>query len=189
MLGLLIPVRDVDGRIVALKIRADQAGDGPRYTTLSSKKHGGPGPGAQCHVPLHPGLATDVVRITEGELKADVATVLSGVLTLGIPGVAQWRMALPILEAFQPKTILLAWDADWRRNPAVACSLADAAQELTQQGYHVQFEYWCPDQGKGIDDVLSAGHVPERRHWTYALAAKTRGLSGTKAPKGVMCHG
>jgi hypothetical protein len=187
--GLLIPQRDTAGRIVALLIRPDDPTHG-KYLALSSAKYDGPSPGANCHVPRFvPVAPASDIRLTEGILKADFATVLSAVLTLGLPGVSAWRMALPILEQLQPKNILLAWDADWRRNPAVACSLADAAMELTQQGYHVQFEYWCPDKGKGIDDVLSAGHVPERRHWTYALAAKTRGLSGTKAPKGVMCHG
>jgi hypothetical protein len=44
-----------------------------------------------------------------------VATALSGVLTLGIPGVAPWRMALKVLEQLQPKTVLLAWGANWRR--------------------------------------------------------------------------
>ena len=51
--GLLIPVRNLDGHIVALKVRADDPGDGPKYTTISSAKHGGPSPGAQVHVPLH----------------------------------------------------------------------------------------------------------------------------------------
>src|SRR5262249_48391116 len=73
--GLLIPVCDFKGRIIALKVRADDPGDGPKYTTMSSAKHGGPSPGAQVHVPLH-SSQSDIVRLTEGELKADVATAL-----------------------------------------------------------------------------------------------------------------
>lgn len=95
--GLLIPVRDPEGRIVALKVRADDPGDGPKYTMISSAKHGGPSPGAQVHVPLYDGLRGETIRLTEGELKADVATALSGLLTVSIPGVTMWRKALPVL--------------------------------------------------------------------------------------------
>src|SRR5262249_51636896 len=88
--GLLIPVRDLDRRIVALKVRADTPGHGSKYTTISSAKHGGPSPGAPVHVPLYDGARGTTVRLTEGELKADVATALSEPLTLSIPGVAMW---------------------------------------------------------------------------------------------------
>jgi hypothetical protein len=86
--GLLVPVRDTKGRILALKVRADDAGDGSKYTYMSSSKHGGPGAGAQVHVSLSDGPDENAVRLTEGELKADVATTLTGVLTVSIPGVS-----------------------------------------------------------------------------------------------------
>ena len=64
--GMLVPVRNIEGRIVALKIRADEA-EGSKYTYLSSTKYGGPGPGSQVHVPLHDDLDLNVVRLTEGD--------------------------------------------------------------------------------------------------------------------------
>src|SRR5262249_36111486 len=67
--GLLIPVRNLHGYIVALKVRADESGAGAKYTTMSSTKYGGPGPGAPVHVPLHTPCPVTPVRITEGELK------------------------------------------------------------------------------------------------------------------------
>ncbi len=63
--GLLIPVRSVDGHIVALKVRVDHPGEGPKYTYLSSTHHHGPGPGAPVHVPLHTLSLGASVRITE----------------------------------------------------------------------------------------------------------------------------
>jgi hypothetical protein len=49
--GLLIPVRDVAGRIVACKIRPDDPGpDGAKYVWLSSTAHDGASPGAPAHV-------------------------------------------------------------------------------------------------------------------------------------------
>jgi hypothetical protein len=171
---MLIPVRDIDGRIVALKVRADHPGDGPKYTTISSAKYGGPSPGAQVHVPLHSGQG-DTVRLTEGELKADVATVLSGLCTISIPGVAMWRKALPVLEGWRPQQVLLAFDADWRTNPHVAQALGHAALALVKAAYEVQVEDWAPALGKGVDDLLAAGHTPVWRSATLAFGAMLRG--------------
>lgn len=42
--GLLVPVRDAEGRIVALKVRRDDPGDGPKYLYVSSTHGGEPGP-------------------------------------------------------------------------------------------------------------------------------------------------
>src|SRR5207245_1887547 len=111
--------------------------------------HGGPGPGAPVHVPLHAFSTEAPVRITEGELKADVATVLSGVLTIAMPGVSVWRQALPALQDLQATRVLLAFDADWRTNPHVAQALGHAASALVEAGYEVQVEDWEPTRGKG----------------------------------------
>jgi hypothetical protein len=86
--GLAIPLRDHLGRILGLKVRSDDAEADPKYTTVSSTKYGGPSPGAPVHMPLHKQMSCNVIRVTEGELKADVATVLTGVLTIAIPGVS-----------------------------------------------------------------------------------------------------
>jgi hypothetical protein len=138
--GLLIPVRDLDGYIVALKVRADAPGDGSKYTTISSTKYAGPSPGAPVHVPLYAGMRGNTIRLTEGELKADVTTVLSGLLTLSIPGVAMWRKALPVLQDLQASQVLLAFDTDWRTNPHVAQALGHAALALVKAGYAVHVE-------------------------------------------------
>jgi hypothetical protein len=173
--GLLIPVRDRDGHIVALKVRADDPGDGPKYTTISSTKHGGPSPGAPVHIPHHGSLRGETIRLTEGELKADVASALSGMLTVSIPGVTMWRKVLPVFEALQPRQILLAFDADWRTNPHVAHALGQAAFALVKAGYEVQVEVWDPALGKGIDDLLSAGYPPTVQSVALAFGAAVRG--------------
>jgi len=106
--GLVVPVRDLTGRVVALKVRCDAQGDGPKYLYISSTACGGPGPGAPVHVPVQAGQRghRDAIRVTEGELKADAATHLSGILTISVPGVSAWRGVIPVL-------------ADWPRG---ACS-------------------------------------------------------------------
>src|SRR5262249_39600400 len=131
-----------------------------KYTTISSAKAGGPSPGAQVHVPLHDAPTSDTVRVTEGELKADVATVFSGILTVSVPGVAMWRKVLPVFEALQPQRVLLAFDADWRTNTHVERACGEASAALVGAGYRVAVESWEPALGKGVDDVLAAGHTP-----------------------------
>src|SRR5215211_7802659 len=111
--GMLVPARDADGRVVALKVRADDPGNGSKYSYMSSSNYGGPGPGSPLHVPLLeeavPGTAA---RLTEGELQADVATALSGMLSVSVPGVSSWRNALPVLKALGFGKVHLAFDAD-----------------------------------------------------------------------------
>src|SRR5262249_51780807 len=98
--GLVVPCRDRAGRVVALKVRRDEAGGrGPRYVYVSSRRHNGPGPGAPAHVPLGTPKTAELVRLTEGELKADVAYALTGLPTVSAPGVGSWRPALDVLRA------------------------------------------------------------------------------------------
>ena len=128
--GTLIPVRDLKNRIIALKVRADD-GDGPKYSSISSYNHGGAGAGAHIHVPLFDGDCS-TVRVTEGELKADVATSLSGILTLGLPGVTNYRQVIPILKDLGASTVLLAIDADAREKKPVARAMAGLAKDLSE---------------------------------------------------------
>jgi len=182
--GTLIPVRDTEERIVALKVRADDPGEGPKYSYLSSSKYGGPGPGSQVHVPLFedPNRSA-AARLTEGELKADVATVLTEVLTVSIPGVSSWRNALPVFKALGVSKVHLAFDADARRNRNVARALSNAFRALDEQGFEVVLEAWPEEQGKGIDDLLVAGHRPtlklgdEVRKAVNEILAEANGFS------------
>jgi hypothetical protein len=183
--GLIIPVRNPDGQIIALKLRADDDAAHSRYSTLSSRAHGGPGPGAHIHVPLHDGLATQTVRVTEGELKADVAQQRTGILTLALPGVSSWRPVVPILRAFGVQTVLIAFDSDWRINPHVASALTRTAKTLTDEGFNVQLEAWPTAWGKGIDDVLASGHEPEQRPFSH-IADETAATHAEESPRSVL---
>jgi hypothetical protein len=160
--GLAVPCRDREGRVVALKVRRDEAGEGtPRYVYVSSAGHGGPGPGSPVHVPLGTPAAAESARLTEGELKADVAQALTGTPTLSVPGVTNWRTALAALEALGVKTVRLAFDADCWDKPAVAQALSACAEALAGAGLALELERWDAADGKGIDDLLAAGKAPE----------------------------
>jgi AAA domain/3'-5' exonuclease/Domain of unknown function (DUF3854) len=177
--GMLVPARDGDGRVVALKVRAYDQGKGSRYSYLSSSKHEGPGPGSPLHVPLleefDPGT---VARLTEGELKADVATALSQMLSISVPGVSAWRKALPVLKALGFTQVHLAFDADARKNKGVARALSDAFGALDEQGFDIVLETWPEERGKGIDDLLAGGHKPDLKVGAEARKAINGTLAG-----------
>jgi hypothetical protein len=158
--GILVPIRDKERRIVALVVRLDAEHTSGKYRYLSSKRRGGPGPGAPVHVPLFDG-DTSKVRVTEGALKADVATLLSGMLTIGLPGVASWRRAAPVLRELAAKVVRLAFDADAWTNRAVALALARLAEHLFAEGFTVELEQWDAADSKGIDDLLATGKISE----------------------------
>ena len=154
--GLIVPVRSLEGHLVALKLRRDEVLEGPRYTYFSSAHKGGPSAENALHLPAfasrEPGA---VVRVTEGELKSDVATALSGIATISVPGVGSWRTALPALEALKPSRVLVAFDSDARTNPHVARAQLELVRAVRDAGFRVELERW-PTEHKGIDDYLLA---------------------------------
>ena len=181
--GLLIPVRNLDGHIVALKVRADAPGEGPKYTTISSAKYGGPSPGAQVHVPLSGYVRGDTVRLTEGELKSDIATALSRLLTISIPGVAMWRKALPVLEGLRPQQVLLAFDADWRSNPHVAHALGQPPLHWSRLATRCRSKTGTQRSAKELTicSPLGTTRHGDRQPWPlgpYSVARRARGRDG-----------
>lgn len=156
--GVLVPCRDINGRIVALKVRRDGAFEGPRYTYLSSAKHGGSSAEACVHVPCIQTTKPGII-VTEGELKADVVTALSGVRTLSVPGVGAWRLVLPVLQAIGAHDVTVAFDADALENPVVAKASRELTEALQVLGYRPRVARWDP-KFKGLDDFL-ARSLPE----------------------------
>jgi hypothetical protein len=156
--NLMIPARDHQGRIVGLRMRRNEPdASGNRYYWLTSKN--GPSPGAPCHLsrPMA-GCETDsaALRITEGELKADITSNRTGVKTLSIPGVTSWRKALPIIDELKPARVILSLDMDAATNPAVGAAVVRLWDELAQRtGLTATVETWDAAH-KGIDDALAA---------------------------------
>lgn len=170
--GILIPVLDVKGQIVAYKLRLDQPGlDGKRYRYLSSASRGGPPAMRSVHFPAKRWLDSSRVRITEGELKADYLQAVTRVNTLSLPGVNAFRQAVPALRelaayvhADRPmdqgiKTVVVAFDADVQRKRQVAFCLKGLVDCLRDGGYTVEIETWTEALGKGLDDLLMRGDL------------------------------
>lgn len=155
--GMIIPLRDLDGRIFALKTRTDDPNAKDKYLYITSNRREYRGPKAMqgVHAPIFDGDRT-TLRITEGELKADAITVLSSTLTISAPGAGNWAYTLPIVEKISPKKVLIAFDTDHRTNPDVATALRDLRDALVgAQNRVTRIETWDPSLGKGLDDVLA----------------------------------
>lgn len=159
--GLLIPVR-LDGSIAALKIRRDDDTGGrfaraPRYSALSSSGAGGVSAEVTAHRPAWANCSNaPLLRITEGELKADVASALSGVPTISVPGVGQHREAFAIVHTARPERVEVVFDHD--ENPKTRARVDAYAQALVralhEAGYPAVQRVLDGTEGKGIDDVL-----------------------------------
>lgn len=173
---LLIPVRDEFGNIIAMQYRPNEVKPGSaKYRWLSSKSKvtdsDRPSPGAPAHFALAPkGKWFDgrTVRITEGPLKADVATAISGVQTIAVAGANIWRVAASAVELLNPAVVLIAFDMDRYSNPAVAKATVELYEHLASR-FDVRIEKWNADC-KGIDDVLASGGQTE-----VLTADQTRG--------------
>jgi putative DNA primase/helicase len=159
--GLLVPCRDADGRIQSLKVRRrNSAENQPRYVSLSGGKKHKQNAGSHCHAPSGTPSNCPFLRVTEGELKADVTFALTDVPTISVPGIGQWRAAIPVLESICAEHVLIAYDAPEFQDTSKATARDAVAfsRELIKRGFRVEIETWEANAGKGIDDVLVAGN-------------------------------
>jgi hypothetical protein len=179
--GILIPVRSRDGLITGLKIRVDKpVRSSAKYILLSSNPHGerafpqGTAAKTSIHWPLTIAkMNRHVIRITEGELKADIATSLTDVFTISLPGVRMWRMAMDAVKESKAKEVLIAFDADKSEEKGGGYAGDDGMETeaepfqvgkataslflLLKEHVSAFIEDWPKDAGKGIDDVLLNG--------------------------------
>ena len=167
--GILIPVCDKDNNIQGLQIRYDELppkiitnSDGTKtqkkgdrfrwFSTGGSYYENGTGISSYIHIAGDTNCET--LHITEGPLKADVASFLSdGELFIGLTGVQNVRYLEGVIKELKPKRILECIDMDCRTNEhvrraqskirAICMPLCEAYRAFT----------W-PIEQKGIDDWL-----------------------------------
>jgi hypothetical protein len=159
--GMLVPSRDLEGRIVALKVRSDELDSTNRYTSVSSRRFGGPSAAVNVHIPRaarERWQRASTLWITEGELKADACSALFKHAIVGIPGVAMWASAIDVVEAMDPRRVIVALDADWQdpspKKEPVRRARAQLVNKLAALGYDVSAAEWPLEVAKGLDDYL-----------------------------------
>ncbi|KJS75637.1 MAG: topoisomerase [Desulfotomaculum sp. BICA1-6] len=151
--GYFIPVLDGKGRIQALQRRMDDPSRGGKYKLFSGHKHKG---GCTCGTPAHvarpQNLKDQRLWITEGPLKADIASKYLGAIVIGALSATTWKPVLELAVEMDIKEVVIAYDMDTENNLVVARAEKTFTTELLKQGFEVQRAEWTI--GKGIDDAL-----------------------------------
>ena len=154
--GILIPVRDPLGRILALKVRSFDESK-PKYSYLSDRDCLS---GSHLHFPVNFKLGGNPLRITEGEFKADYCQLHGHGSTVSLPGITSHALFSELAPQFGlPLEIILAWDwGDLVRSPEMCRLWAKFYEALKSSGVMVGLEHWDPKY-KGVDDILAAGET------------------------------
>jgi hypothetical protein len=173
--SLVVPIRDVRGRVVNYQARPDQ----PRIESNGRPcKYESPaGIPPTLDVPPHAagalGRAHAPLWVTEGARKADSA-VSAGLCCVSLPGVWSWakrlngdaRQVLPDLQRvkLEDRKVVLAFDSDVMAKPQVHKALEALHAYLVSQGALVRFLY-LPEleagEKTGLDDFLARHAVEE----------------------------
>ncbi len=155
--GIAIPVRDIKSRIVGLQIRCDKAQSG-RYRWVSSRGfNAGCSPGVPVHVTGQVSTNGDI-WITEGPLKADIASLKLGCVVLAVPGIGNWPGVIPIVLKLRPERVIVAFDMDKGSNPIVKLHNDALIVCLIKSSIHT-FEADWDIQFKGLDDLLAGDQL------------------------------
>ena len=153
--GILIPVRNTDGRIQGLQIRRDDAQKRKfRWFSSTDMKDGCKAEGWTHLV----GKITPQVILTEGPMKADVINALSGLTVLAVPGVnalTHLRLTLEKLREKGVRKIQTAFDMDFCTNIHVRNGLDSLLRLLDEMGFRYGTYVWDPTY-KGLDDYVWA---------------------------------
>lgn len=167
--GILIPVCDKDNQIQGLQIRLDEPPPkiitnpdgsktekkGDRFRWFSS---GGAyyenGTGTTSYIHVVGDQSSDTLHVTEGPMKADVASYLSGgALFIGLTGVQNLRYLADVVTQLHPKRILECIDMDVRSNPHVQRAQSRIRSICMPLCDDYRTFTW-PENQKGIDDWL-----------------------------------
>jgi Domain of unknown function (DUF3854) len=170
--GLLVPMLDKRGSTWGHQFRPnnprERRGKLCKYETPTKQRNRfdiPPGVGPQLDDPTIP------LFITEGVKKADCAAQ-HGLACISIQGVWAWRgtnptggtTAIPDFNdiAFNDREVILGFDGDVARKPAVQKALRALADYLGTRGAHVKYLHLPDTDDKtGLDDYLTNGHTVE----------------------------
>lgn len=165
--GILVPVRNCLGEIEAFQVRHDVVEeDEPRYTWFSSSFTE---EGSELNVKNihHVGFDEYIekfnklpgsVYLTEGALKADVASCLVHRPFIALPGISnysQLKEECEYLKRADCQNIYLCMDMDYREKKEVAQATNKIISIIQEAGLTCYLCDW-PSEYKGIDDYLLA---------------------------------
>ena len=151
--GILIPVRDIKGRIQGMQVRLDNV-ERRKYRWVSSNyQTGGCGTEGWVHMAGQP---VERVILTEGPLKADVIFYLTGQSVVAVPGVNSLKHlenTLTCLIKSGTKQVMTAFDMDFLQNSHVETGYTELINLLGRMNLRFGTYLWNPDF-KGLDDYI-----------------------------------
>ena len=160
--GILIPVRDEEGRIQGLQLRLDNVEKRKfRWMSSTDRKDGCRAEG-WTHFSGEP---CETLVLTEGPMKADVINALSGWSVLAVPGVnalKKLKASLETLRAKGLKRVQTAFDMDMLTNPNVKNGFEELLALLDEMEFTFGTYLWDP-RYKGLDDYLWEGKLKKVR--------------------------
>ncbi len=163
--GILVPVKSLEGKIQGLQIRLDNPKNPKRrYMWFSSvDEHLGVTSGGPVHFAGNP--MDNVVYITEGPIKANVAHVISGRSFVAIPGANALSALYPVLESLRRNgvtEVVEAYDMDKFENEHVLNGSKKLFGMVTELGFKTRRMNW-DSRYKGIDDYLLARKLKQEQ--------------------------
>ena len=160
--GILIPVRDLKGRIQGLQIRRDNSEKRKfRWVSSVDLKDGCKAEG-WTHLA---GKVKNSIIITEGPMKADVIHALSGATVLAVPGVQSLTQLSNTLEQLKVQgleKVYTAFDMDMLSNPHVQSGFENLGKLLSKMGIWYKTYVW-PTEYKGLDDFIWEHQMNRKR--------------------------
>lgn len=158
--GILIPVRDPEGRIQGMQIRRDNVSRRKfRWVSSVDKKDGCKAEG-WVHLA---GVPAETVLLTEGPMKADIIHALTGDTVIAVPGVNTLSHLEELLEHLRERgveKIMTAFDMDFLINPNVQNGYQSLTRLLDDAGFQFGTFTWDP-QYKGLDDFVLAQQMQQ----------------------------
>lgn len=161
--GYFLPVRNAQKQIQGLQLRVlpYDPKKGSKYLWLSSNaKPGGASVGQCFHIAIPPGVKTvNRLWLTEGSLKADVASFFTNVPFLAMAGVNAQKGITDVLQRMNVKEVVMAYDMDREINPNVKKALDLLESKLASSKIQIHKAAWpvSLEDGepypKGIDDA------------------------------------
>ena len=152
--GILVPVRDIKGRIQGMQIRRDNV-DKRKYRWLSSVDIQN-GCGAEGWVHLA-GPVSKRILLIEGPMKADIVHCVTGQTVLAVPGVNSLkyleRMLAELIEN-GVRQVMTVFDMDFIKNYHVQTGYTELVNLLGQMNLEFGTYLWNPYQN-GLDDYLN----------------------------------
>ena len=167
--GMFVPVCDRDGYIQGLQMRLDvppESGD-KKFRWFSSRNFPN-GTGAKSWIHVVGDTSSHEACVTEGAMKADIASVLTGGrLFIAVPGVNALTNLPKALRELRIAKVYEAFDMDKRAKPEVKQALLSLRRMLADMGIACEGCAWNP-RYKGIDDYIYARSINFRQEKTAA---------------------